>query len=292
MQILINGIITGLTIGVLALAFTVVYLPTRIFHIAIAGIYTATPFIAWTFLQDNTSVFVTISAFSVAVLFAVCLSLFCEWVNHSPLERKNTSHGAHLVASLGFYIVIVQIVILFWGNGSKILHLEELGIYSYSSFSITATQALAIIISSVTLLLFYIWLKCTNSGLQFRGLSENPVEFAIKGYSVFRLRMVAFAISGVLCAVASLLLAYDIGFDPHSGLPAFFLAVVAAIIGGRSSFAGPVIGGILLGVVRSTSVWFFSSHWQDVITFILLVLFLYLRPTGLFFRQIRLEAQQ
>ena len=94
-------------------------------------------------------------------------------------------------------------------------------------------------------------LKYSQLGLEFRALADNAKEFALRGYNVNRLRLLAFGLSGLLGAVSSLLVAYDIGFDPNGGLNAVLLAVVAVIIGGRQSFLGPILGGILLGVIRS-----------------------------------------
>jgi branched-chain amino acid transport system permease protein len=101
----------------------------------------------------------------------------------------------------------------------------------------------------------------------------------------------AFGVSGFLAAIAALLTAYDVGFDPHGGLIALLLAVVAVIVGGQQSFVGPVVGGILLGVARSEVVWFLSARWQDAVAFGLLALFLFVRPHGLIGREKRLEAR-
>ena len=86
-------------------------------------------------------------------------------------------------------------------------------------------------------------------------------------------------------------MAREIGFHPHSGLDTLLLAVVAAIIGGQGSFIGPIIGGLLLGIVRSEVVWHISAQWQDGVTFLLLALFLLLRPQGIVARRARLEAE-
>jgi branched-chain amino acid transport system permease protein len=103
-------------------------------------------------------------------------------------------------------------------------------------------------------------------------------------------RLIAFAFAGVFASVSSLLTAYDIGFNPYSGLYSVLIAVVAVIIGGRESFAGPAIGGLLLGLVRAQVVWHLSARWQEAVTFGVLACFLLLRPNGLFGQKIRLEA--
>ena len=63
------------------------------------------------------------------------------------------------------------------------------------------------------------------------------------------------------------------------------------IIGGRRTFVGPVIGGLLLGILRANVIWFFAARWQDVVMFTVLALFLLFRPDGLMGKRLRVEAQ-
>ena len=288
MQIFVNGTITGLTIAVLALAFTVVYLPTRVFHVALGGVYATAPFIAWTCTRWGWPWYV---AMALASLTGVGLSLACEFVNHARLERKGASSGAHLVSSLGIYIIMVQAIALIWGNETKVLRRGLDAVVAFGEIIITRAQLLAAGVSVLMLALFYGWLQWSRLGLQFRALADNPKELALRGYNIRRLRRVAFGMSGALCSGSALLVSYDIGFDPHGGLVALLLAIVAVIIGGRESFLGPVLGGVLLGLVRSEVVWFLSARWQEAVTFLLLALFLFIRPNGILGRKGRLEAE-
>src|SRR5947209_3160853 len=107
MQLLANGVIYGLTIAVLALAFTTVYLPTRVFHVALAGVYAAVPYVAWACLQASWPWYLAVAT---AVLAGVIVSVACELVNHGPLEQKRAPSGTHLVSSLGLSILLVQAV--------------------------------------------------------------------------------------------------------------------------------------------------------------------------------------
>ena len=281
MQVAINGIISGLTIAILALAFTVTYLPTRVFHIALGGVYAAVPFIAWAGLRHG---FPWYFAALIAAMAGVILSILCEALNHSPLERKRASPGVHLVSSLGINIIIIQSLALFWGNEPKVLRLGLDTVVKVGDLVLTRAQLTAAAVALLLMPGFYIWLRFSNLGLQFRGLADNPVEMALRGYNVRRLRLLAFGVSGSLASAAALTAAFDLGFDPHTGLPALLLAVVAMIVGGRQSFAGPAVGGLLLGLLRSEVVWFTSARWQEVATFSLLAVFLLLRPEGMFGR--------
>jgi branched-chain amino acid transport system permease protein len=288
MQVAVNGLITGLSIALLALGFTVTYLPTRVFHIALGGVYMSVPFVAWTCLSLGYPwPIAALAAFTSGVV----LSVACEAFNHSYLERKGASSGVHLVSSLGIYIVIIQAITMIWGNQPKVLRVGVDSIFNVGGLVLTRAQVLAAVVSTILLAGFYTWLSFSNLGLQFRGLAENPVEMSLRGYSVRRLRLVSFGISGLLACASALVFAFDIGFDPNGGLTTLLLAVVAMIIGGRLSFIGPLVGGILLGLVRAEVSWFFSASWQEAATFILLAVFLMIRPEGLIGRKGRLEAE-
>lgn len=122
-------------------------------------------------------------------------------------------------------------------------------------------------------------------------LSDNPVQFSLMGYDISRLRLLAFGMSGLFTVMASVLTAMDIGFDPYGGLKVVLLAIVATIIGGKGSFVGPVIGGVLPGLVRSQVVWHASARWEDAVSFLILVIFLFFRPQGIMGEKGRIEAQ-
>lgn len=286
-QIVVNGLISGAVFAVLALGFSAVYLPCRVFHIALGGIYALTPFVAMTILRAG-------GGWPLALIgsagLAVVIGLLCELLNHRRLEHRQASSGAQLIASLGVFIILVQVVAITWGNETQILRAGVDRTFAIGGLILTRAQVLSGTVSAVVLAAVFLWLKFTNIGLRLRALADNPVEFGLRGFNVDAHRLLAFGLSGLLAATAALLMAYDVGFDPHGGLHMLVLAVVAVLIGGRESFLGPVVGGVLLGVLRALVVWYFSARWQDVATFAILALFLYVRPHGICGRRGRLEA--
>jgi branched-chain amino acid transport system permease protein len=284
MQILFIGVQTGLIIAILALAFTVVHLPTRVFHVSLGGIYTLVPFVAAWALSYGLGWYLAIAF---AIVAGTCVSLLCEYLNHAPLERAGASSGAQLVSSLGLYIVLTQAVSLLWGDEPRMLGATQPSAASFWIFSYTPSQLLILIVGILLLSIFYWWLHHSQLGICFRAMADNPVEVGLRGHSLKRLRLLAFGISGVLTSAVSLLVAYDIGFDPHGGLAALLLAVVASVIGGRSSFFGPLLGGLLLGLVRTEVVALESARWQEAVTFVVLGFFLYARPHGLLGRDLQ-----
>nr|VFJ77890.1 MAG: amino acid/amide ABC transporter membrane protein 1, HAAT family [Candidatus Kentron sp. FW] len=287
MQILLNGLISGLAIALLAVAFQVVYLPTRVFFIGLAGLYALAPYVY--LASEKSFAFWPISVI-LSTITIIFLAVAIEWANHAPLTRKRASEGAHLIASLGIYIVIVQIVAMIWGNDTQTLRTGLDFTLPLGDSILTGSQLLMLTVSCLLLAGFLLMLRVTGVGLRLRALADNPTQFALYGYNVDTHRLMAFALAGIFVTAASLLTAYDIGFDPHTGLHAVLLAVVAVIIGGRRSFVGPIVGGLLLGVIRAQVVWHLSARWQEAVTFALLALFLLLRPQGIFGHKGRVET--
>jgi branched-chain amino acid transport system permease protein len=288
-QVLLNGIVSGLTIAILALAFGVVYLPTRVFHLALAGIHAFVPYIVWTLVKSGAGWPVAIAG---GVLTAVLLSGACEVLNHRRLQVAGASTSVHLLSSLAIYILLSQAAAILWGNDPKTLRATADEAYPFAGLVLTRSQ---IIEAAVALALLGVaaWLfRRTSLGLQFRGLADNSTEMVLRGYDVWQLRLFAFTLSGVLCVGSAIPLALDYGFDPNSGLSTLLLALVAVMIGGRASFAGPVAGGLLLGIVRSQVVWTLSARWQEAASFALLGIVMLFRPAGLLGSLGRLEARE
>jgi len=286
-QLLVDGAISGVVIALLAAGFAVVYLPTRIFHVALGGIYVIAPLIAWTVLRYQWSWPVAIAA---SLISGIVLGLACEALNHSWLARKPGAEGAHLISSLGLYMVFSEAAALVWGNETKSIRMGLDRVWEIGPVVVTGAQASAAAAASLMLATFYIWLRWTGLGLTFRALASNPTEIALRGYSLQRLRFIAFGLSGLFGATAAILNSMDLGFGPRGGLVVLFLAVVASIVGGRESFAGPVLGGLLVGILRAEIAWFTSTRWQDAAVFLLLALVLAARPGGVLGTTKRVEA--
>ena len=109
MQILFNGLCNGALIALLAMAFVIVYLPTKVFYIALAGVYVLAAYLTKQLMAWGLP-------WPLAVLGALAagvgVSLLCDLLNHRPLEKRRSSMGAHMISSLGIYMILVQVVAL------------------------------------------------------------------------------------------------------------------------------------------------------------------------------------
>lgn len=279
LQFIINGLITGLLYSLLAIGFALVYNTTHIFHIAAAGIYVFAAYMFWLLAASlGVSVFV---AAVLAVILTMALSLISEVIVYRPLRKKKTSLNVIMIASIGLMTVIINLIAMAFGNETKVIESSILKTFSFGEVIITTPQLYQIIVSVVAIAAFLILIDRTKLGLQFRALSSDETLFEALGYNKQQSFTVAFLASGLFIGLASCVTVYDVGLDPNMGMTVLINAMVAMIIGGTGKFKTCVLGGLVLGVLQSLTVFWFASNWQNAITFALLLGFLFLRPQGI-----------
>ena len=278
LQFLINGLITGILYSLSAIGFALVYNTTRIFHIAAAALYVIAAYAL--FYSYNFWNFSLPFAIIVAIIITALFSVGMEWTVYRPLYNKKSSLYVVMIASIGLMIVLVNLVAMFFGNETKIINNAIQKTYTYSDIIITTPQMLQLVVGIAFIIGFMLFLRFTRFGLQTRALSCNNNLFLTMGYSIRATRLKVFALSGVFLALASSLTVYDIGLNPHMGMSVLINAMVAMIIGGVGRFNACVLGGVTLGILQSLAVYQFASNWQNAITFLVLILFLFLRPQG------------
>jgi len=279
LQFIINGIIIGSVYSLVSLGFTLVYNTTRIFHIAYAVLYMFCPYMILTFYSNLG--YPLLLAFVMAIIITVVLSLIMEIVIYKPLSKKDSSHNIIMISSIGIMIVVINIIAMFYGNETKILNPDISKTLSFSNVIITYTQLAQFTISATLLGSFLIFLKFSKFGIRTRAMRDDDILCSVLGIDIYKMRIILFALSAFFAAVGGGLVAYDVGMDPYVGMPILLNAVVALIIGGIGRFEAPIIGGFIIGILQSLSVWVFSARWQDAVTFTLLILFLLFRPQGL-----------
>ena len=128
----------------------------------------------------------------------------------------------------------------------------------------------------------HVLLYRTRFGLALRALSENPLAARFMGINVQWIIFLAFALASALGGVAAyLIVGTDGQITPMFGLWATFKGLIAMMLGGMGSVPGAILGGLLLGVIETQSVWYLGTEFRDLTAYMVLFVFLVLRPGGL-----------
>lgn len=278
-QFIINGLIIGVLYSLLAIGFALVYNTTKIFHVAAAAIYVAAAYAFW-FCSNRLGLPLWTGGL-IAVVFTMAVSLLTEYLVYRPLKKKNSSLNVVMIASIGIMTVLVNLIAMCFGNETKVISNEIMKVYNWGNLIITTPQMCQLLIGAVAIAAFLIFISKTDWGIRLRAISCDDVLYGTMGYSSTKTRTVVFLLSGVFIALASCLTVFDIGLDPHMGMNVLINAMVAMIIGGVGRFGTCVAGGLILGVLQSLVVYQFASNWQNAITFLVLLIFLFLRPQGI-----------
>jgi Branched-chain amino acid ABC-type transport system, permease components len=279
-QFVINGLITGILYSLSAIGFALVYNTTRIFHIASAAIYVVAAYVFYfAFISLGFPLWLSVVA---SLVVTAIFSVVCELIVYRPLFKKQSSLNVVMISSIGVMTILVNVVVMIFGNETKVIDNSIQPVYTFMEIIITRPQMYQFVAGVLAITIFMLFLRFTKFGLKTKALSNDPELFMVMGFNVNHTRILVFALSGVFLALGSCLTVYDIGMDPHMGMSILINAMVAMIIGGIGRFDACVIGGVSLGVLQSLVVYQFSANWQNAITFVVLLLFLFFRPHGFF----------
>lgn len=279
LEFIINGLITGILYSLMAIGFTLVYNTTKVFHIAAAALFA---FAAYMFYWAANSLgWPVVVAAAFAITLTMVLSLVTDLAIYRPLKKRKASGNVAMVASIGLMTIIVHLLVLAFGSKTKKFNNSTLPSYSVGSLVITTPQLAQLIIGSVAIVLFLLFIGRSSWGIRFRALSTDSTLYETLGYSTPGTRMLVFLLSGAFIALGGCLTAYDTGMNPDVGMNLLISAMVAMIVGGVGRFGTCVSGGLILGVLQAVTVYHLSDNWKNAVAFIVLLLFLFLRPQGL-----------
>lgn len=286
-QLLANGIIAGCAYALVALGFALIYNTTRTFHFAHGAVYTLSAYFFYTLY--NLWQWPLIPAFFVTLVIIAVVGILIDEIIYMPLVRRGSSQLIQLLSSLGLYIVMINFIAMIYGNETKVLSPGVQPTYSIGSLILTQIQVATVVAFVALFIGLIVLLKKTRLGKIIRAMRDDPQLVSVMGINPRRVRRVVFALGSALAAVAAMLLGLDVGIDPNIGMAAVLNGAVAVIIGGVGIFAGAALGALLLGILQSLAIWQASARWQDMVTFLVLILFLLFRPEGILGVRRRIE---
>lgn len=294
---LIFGVAQGGVYALIALGYTMVYGILGFINFAHGEVFMAGAFISF-FAADsmNQSGFWNanpIAALLITLLVAMTTSTLMavalERVAYRPL--RNAPRLQLLITSIGASFFIQYAFRSLFGGSfhsyprSAFLQ-QSINIFGFNIFG---TQLLIIVAAIIMMIGLYLFVEKTKTGKSIRAVSEDKEMAALMGIDVDRVVVITFAVGGMMAGAAGLLFA--LAFSQVYFLSGFFpgiKAFTAAVLGGIGNIPGAMIGGIVLGVVESYGPMILSGlgvssphQLKDMIAFVVLILVLIFRPTGL-----------
>jgi branched-chain amino acid transport system permease protein len=285
-QLILNGIIAGSVYILVAVGFAVIYRTVRFFHFAHGVVFTAGAY--FTYLFKAWLSWPVIIAAPVSIGLCAMLGVIIETSVYRPLRHKGSSSLILLIASLGIYIVLQNIISMAFGDDTKTIRsgIVKEGINILGA-RITPVQITIIIASLLLLVSCFLFLKYTKKGQAIRAVAIDPELARVSGIESDRVILSTFALGSAMAGVAGILVALNVDMTPTMGMNALLMGVVAVIIGGIESIPGIALGALFLGMAQHLGAWNVGSQWQEAIAFAILLIFLLFRPQGFLGKKVK-----
>ena len=277
-ETLINGLSSGGTYAMIALGYTMVYGIAKMLNFAHGDII----------MVGGYTLYVTMAAFGnpllglfAAIIFCIGLGITIEKIAYKPL--RGASPLAVLITAIGVSYLLQSTAQMIFGTAPKMVVVSDMGNMEIGSLKIPYYIVITLVCSFVIMIALTVFVKKTKIGRAMIAVSEDRGAAQLMGINVNAIIMITFAIGSALAAFAGFFmlmkspsLSNTLGAMP--GIKAF----TAAVIGGIGSIPGAMVGGILLGVVEAISLKIPTiAPYTDAIEFMILILILLVRPTGI-----------
>lgn len=296
---ILNSLMLGSLVTLMAVGLTLTFAVTRVLNIAHAELVTLG---GYTFvLAVNRWEWHVLPAVALAMLLSAVTAVIMDELVYRPMIRKNASFLYTLVASIGVGIVLRHLIfmgadLLSWLNVKANVVVSPVFRLGYAFVTDLLLWVLPIAIVSAIVL--YIFLNRTRIGTAMRAVADNLALAGASGVRVVRARRAAWLVSGALAGLAGALWAIYSPITPEMGWVTLLRVVAASVLGGLTSIGATIAGSFVVGFGENLGIhfardWFRAPlEYRSIITFVITIIVLLVRPQGLAGFNLRLPWQR
>ena len=305
-----NGLTLGSIYAMIALGYTMVYGVLQLINFAHSEVFMISTVVTLYAVQrwfgvtepvvGLTLVAVFVGTIVPAMLAGGAIAVGVERVAYRPLRRRGAPRLSFLIAAIGASLTLQYLFVLMdgqhyllWFRLPAILGpnphpipdiMNTTTVFSVFGTTVSNKQIIVIVVAFAMMIVLDVIVRRTRLGRGIRSVSQAPDTAAMMGVNIDRVVVWTFFIGGVMAGAAGMLFS-----TVYPGAPAFWFvgfipgikAFTAAVLGGIGNVRGAMLGGLLLGLVEAFGTACTAAQWANVIAFVVLVLVLMVRPTGI-----------
>ena len=284
LQLLVDGLVQGSRIALVAVGFSLIYGVTRTLHLAHGAIITLAAYLVWWMTANVGSGLLL--AFLVAALVVMLLGVAHEVFLYRRIRVRSAGGFTVVVASLGTGIVIQNLAGVLFGFDTKDMRSATVGQamagLPLGPVVLPLTDLITLAVTLILFALLGLLLMQTRSGKQLRAVQDNPQLARVIGIRTPRVYALTFAIGSLVSMPAAFFIGLSGGLSTTIGFEAMLLGLIVVFAGGIGSLLGTLLASFGVGVLQTMSLLVVDSRWEATLTFALLLLLITLRPRGLF----------
>jgi branched-chain amino acid transport system permease protein len=211
-------------------------------------------------------------------------AVLLERVAYRPLRRRGAGRLAALISAIGASFFLQEVFGLRYGRDLLPFPrvMKKTTWFTIGGGSVRNDKVLVVVAAIVMMIVLDRFVNGTRLGRGIRATAQDPETAVLMGVNIDRVVVVTFMLGGLMAGVAAML--YGLRFENTQYIAGFLpgiKAFTAAVLGGIGNLRGALLGGLALGLVETYGASVFGSQWRDVIAFVVLVVVLMFRPTGL-----------
>ncbi|MGF7058572.1 branched-chain amino acid ABC transporter permease [Brassicibacter mesophilus] len=278
LQTFIAGLETGSLYALAALGLVLIFRTSDVINFAQGEMAMFSSFIALKIWQHNMPYPV---AFIGAIVFAVVFGFVVERIFIRPASKA--SIVSKMIITLGLIMIINGLASALFGIDSyyfrKAITWENINL---AGVIVQPNAVFIIVITIIIMSILFYMIRKTMMGIAIRATAQNETTSKLMGIPVSRVYSTSWIIATILGAIAGVLIAPTTNVSTTMMADVHLKSFIAAVLGGFSSFIGPVVGGLIIGVLDNLVGMYISLTWKTVIVYGILILTLIIKPTGIF----------
>jgi len=280
-QLIVAGILTGVSYGVLAAGLALIFGVMKIInfaHAAFAVLAMYLPtfwFLQWWGIDPFISIFISLPIFF--FLGYITQRLLVERVIGTPEAETST-----LIITMGFSLLIENMILVVWSGFPRIINRPyTLATWNIHNILINQAQTYSLLISLILIIGLFLFLNKTIIGKGIRAAADDPEGCAYMGINLRFIYGLAFGIGIAITAAGGCMMATYRPFNPFFGETIIVILFSSVVLGGMTSITGALIGGLIIGLIQQLCTLLVPVALQNVAVFAIFVLCLYIRPYGI-----------
>jgi len=278
-QLVINGLLLGGVFALAALGLNVIFGVTRIVNLAHGQIIILTALTCATVFQRFN--ITPIEALPVALLGGAILGIVIERTLLQRLpEHAQSREWTSLLITFGVsYFLIGLSLAIFSGDFRSVAYLTDS--WRLASVDFPKAQVLAFTLAILIAGVLGLFLRSTKVGRALRAASQNLDGARVCGIDISRMRTLSFALGCSIAAASGALLSMIYAYNPDTGSQFTLIAFSVVVLGGLGSYAGAIVGALLLGLAVSFVGFYGNTHLGSMMPYVVFILVLLFRPSGI-----------
>ncbi len=310
-ELTITGLAFGSIYALIALGYTMVYGVLQLINFAHSEVFMYGTFAAlWTVIAlgaDDTTKGITLALVLLAALIAAMtasagIALLLERVAYRPLIQRKAPRLIALISAIGASFVLAeamglrQKIVAWFGLDERLSEyvgrprdprslpdiLDPVGLFNIGRYTVTSIDLLVILSALGMMVALDQFVRRSRLGRGIRAVAQDSETAALMGVNPTRVIQLTFLLGGLMAGAAAMLYMMRIGTTKFDvGFLLGVKAFTAAVLGGIGNLRGALLGGLVLGVAENWGSALIGTEWRDVVAFVLLVVILLFRPTGL-----------